>query len=200
MDAVVFDLGGVLIDWDPRYLYKTLFNGDEPAMERFLQTVCPADWNRQMDAGKPFAEAVAERQALFPEHAHLIARWHSDWEVMLKDAIPQTLQILSELRERNVRLYALTNWSAETFPLARARFPFLEWFEHIVVSGEVKLAKPDPRIFELTLTRCQLNPHATVYIDDLAHNVDAARALGMTALHFRQPGQLRADLQRLGLL
>ncbi len=200
MDAVVFDLGGVLIDWDPRYLYKTLFNGDEAAMERFLETVCPADWNRQMDAGKPFAEAVAERQALFPEHAHLIAQWHSDWEVMLKDAIPDTLQILTELRERDVRLYALTNWSAETFPLARARFPFLEWFEHIVVSGEVKLAKPDPRIFELTLARCQLNPHATVYIDDLAHNVDAARALGMTALHFEQPAQLREDLQALGLL
>ena len=132
-----------------------------------------------MDAGRPFAEAVAERQQLFPEHAGLIALWKDGWEQMLRDAIHDTVAVLAELRERGHRLVALTNWSAETFPVARARFAFLQWFEDIVVSGEVRLAKPDPRIFQLAIERNRLDPARTLFIDDSSINVEAARGTGL---------------------
>ena len=171
MDAILFDLGGVLIDWNPRYLYSRHFGADLEAMEHFLTRVCAPEWNHQMDAGKPFAEAVAERQLEFPEHAALIALWKDGWAEMLRDAIPETVQILADLKARDHRLFALTNWSAETFPVAQARFTFLQWFEDIVVSGEVGLAKPDPRIFRLALERAGVAPHEAVYIGDL-YSVD----------------------------
>jgi 2-haloacid dehalogenase len=200
IDAILFDLGGVLIDWNPRYLYRPLFKGDDAAMERFLAEVCPPHWNVQMDAGKPFAEAVAERSREFPEHADLIALWKQGWRDMLRDAIPESVEILGTLRERGLRLYALTNWSAETFPVALERFAFLQWFEHIVVSGSVKLAKPDPRIFEHAIEHCRLTPAATLFIDDSLTNVEAARRLGLNAVHFEHPSGLRESLQGLGLL
>jgi 2-haloacid dehalogenase len=200
MDTVLFDLGGVLVDWNPRYLYRPLFGGDAAAMEDFLARVCPPEWNHQMDEGKPFAQAVAERQRLFPEHAPLIAQWHEGWPQMLRDEIPGTVAILRELRDRSVRLFALTNWSAETFPVALARYPFLAWFEDIVVSGEVALAKPDPRIFELTISRTGLDPAATLFTDDSARNVEAARACGLRAELFTSPQRLRATLEAFGVL
>jgi 2-haloacid dehalogenase len=200
MDALLFDLGGVLIDWNPRYLYRQHFGDDLDAMEDFLAHVCAPEWNLQMDAGKPFAEAVAERQREFPEHAALIALWKDGWAQMLRDAIPETVQILAQLRARGHRLFALTNWSAETFPVAQGRFPFLQWFEDIVVSGEVKLAKPDPRIYRLALERNGLRAETTLFVDDAMHNVQAARALGLPAIHFRGPQALRAELAQRGLL
>jgi 2-haloacid dehalogenase len=199
-DAILFDLGGVLIDWNPRYLYRAHFADDEAAMEHFLTHVCAGDWNHEIDAGKRFADAVAERQRLFPNHAELIALWESGWERMLGDAIAETVAILEELKARGLRLYALTNWSYETFPIARQRFDFLNWFQDIVISGEVKLAKPDPRIFELARTRCQLAPGATVYVDDAPRNVEVARTLGFHALHFQEPPRLRRELAALNLL
>jgi 2-haloacid dehalogenase len=198
-DAIVFDLGGVLVDWNPRYLYRPLF-ADEAALEDFLARVCAPEWNLEMDAGKPFAVAVAERQKLFPEHAEMIALWHSGWVQMLRDPIQATVAILAELRERGSRLLALTNWSAETFPTARQRFPFLEWFEDIVVSGEVKLAKPDPRIFAHLLERARLKPARTFLIDDNPDNVAAARKLGIAAVLYESPAQLRTVLTEHGLL
>jgi 2-haloacid dehalogenase len=200
LNAVLFDLGGVLIDWNPRYLYAPLFGARSAEMEDFLARVCAPDWNHSMDAGRPFAEAVAERQQLFPEHAGLIALWKDGWEQMLRDAIHDTVAVLAELRERGHRLVALTNWSAETFPVARARFAFLQWFEDIVVSGEVRLAKPDPRIFQLAIERNRLDPARTLFIDDSSINVEAARGTGLHAVHFRGAGPLREDLVRLGLL
>lgn len=200
MGAVIFDLGGVLIDWDPRYLYRPLFGADVAAMEDFLVRVCPPEWNRQLDAGVPFAEAVAQRQREFPEHAELIALWRDGWSQMLRDAIPETVEILAELRQRGHRLVALTNWSAETFPVARSRFEFLGWFEDIVVSGTERLVKPDPRIFRLALERNRLQAGATVFVDDLLPNVQAAAALGLDAVHFQGAGLLREALVRRGLL
>lgn len=200
IDAVMFDLGGVLIDWNPRYLYRQHFPGDDAAMEHFLEHVCASDWNHEIDAGKRFADAVTERQRLFPDHAELIALWHTGWHHMLGNAIDGTVAILEELRSRGVRLYALSNWSYETFPIARERFGFLDWFEDIVISGEVQLAKPDPRIFELARTRCRLQPERTVYVDDLTRNVNAARALGFHGHHFQEPAALRRELQDLDLL
>ena len=199
-DTILFDLGGVLIDWNPRYLYRPLFGGDDAAMEDFLARVCPPQWNLEMDAGRPFAEAVAERQRLFPEHAERIALWHTGWPQMLRDQIPETVELLAALRRRGHRLLALTNWSAETFPIARQRFAFLGWFEDIVVSGEVKLAKPDRRIFELAIRGAGLEPARTLYIDDSASNVEAAKALGFRTHHFESPAGLRAELDRHALL
>jgi 2-haloacid dehalogenase len=177
-----------------------LFGGDDAAMEDFLARVCPPEWNLEMDAGRPFAEAVAERQRLFPEHAERIALWHTGWPQMLRDQIPETVELLAALRGRGHRLLALTNWSAETFPIARQRFAFLRWFEDIVVSGEVKLAKPDRRIFELAIRRAGLEPARTLYIDDSASNVEAAKALGFRTHHFESPAGLRAELDRHALL
>lgn len=200
MNTILFDLGAVLIDWNPRYLYRPLFKGDEAAMERFLGEIVPPWWNHEIDAGKPFADAVAERVRLFPEHADLISLWKNEWAQMLRGPIPESVDILAELRGRGYRLYALTNWSAETFPLARRRFEFLKWFEDIMVSGEVGMAKPDPGIFELTIERCRLEPAQTLFIDDSPHNVEAGRKAGLHALHFQNPAGLRDDLTKLGLL
>jgi 2-haloacid dehalogenase len=200
MDTVLFDLGAVLIDWNPRYLYRPLFNGDDQAMEHFLSEIAPPWWNLEIDAGKTFDQAVAERAAVHPDHADKIALWRDGWEKMLRDEIAGSVEILGELRDKGHRLHALTNWSAETFPIARRRFEFLKWFEDIVVSGEVGLAKPDPRIFALTIGRCRLDPARTVFIDDSLRNVEAGRNAGMHALHFSDPQQLRADLTRLGML
>ncbi len=200
MDTVLFDLGGVLVDWNPRYLYSRHFGGDDAAMEDFLARICAPDWNLEMDAGKPFAVAVAERQQLYPQHAELIALWQEGWPHMLRGPIEESVALLDALRARGHRLLALTNWSAETFPIARARFPFLGWFEAIVVSGEENLAKPDPRIFQLTIERHGLEPRRTLFIDDSPRNVEAARALGLSAVQFRGPDTLRADLERHKLL
>jgi len=200
LKTVIFDLGGVLIDWDPRYLYRPLFGPDVDGMEDFLARVCPPEWNRQLDTGVPFADAVAQRQREFPEHAELIALWKDGWPRMLGDSIPGSVEILAELRRRGHRLIALTNWSAETFPVARSRFGFLRWFEDIVVSGEERLAKPDPRIFRLALERNALEAGSTVFIDDLASNVETAIALGIDAVHFRGAAALREALEMRGLL
>jgi 2-haloacid dehalogenase len=200
MNAIVFDLGGVLIDWNPRYLYAPLFGADRDAMEDFLARVCAPEWNSEIDAGKPFAQAVSERQRAFPEHTRLIALWRDGWPRMLRAAIDGSVEILAQLHSRGHRLIALSNWSAETFPIARERFDFLGWFEDIVVSGEVGLTKPDPRIFALALERNRLAAERTLFIDDLPANVDAARALGMHAVLFQGPQPLRAELERRGLL
>ena len=197
--AILFDLGGVLIDWNPRHVYRALFE-DEAAMEHFLATVCMVPWNHAIDAGRPFGEAVRELQAEHPEYADLIGLWHSRWGDMLKGPVAGTVDVLRELKAQGLALFALTNWSAETFPLARERYDFLSWFSRIVVSGEVKLAKPDPAIFRLALRECGLVAGETLFIDDVLVNVETARSLGMEAIHFLDPVPLRADLVRRGLL
>lgn len=197
--AVVFDLGGVLIDWDPRYLYRTLFD-DEAAMEEFLATIKTQDWNRAQDAGRPWAEAVEELAQRHPEKRDLIEAYWRRWPETLGDAIQPTVALLDELRSTGIRLYALSNWSGETFPMARPRYPFLEWFDGIVISGDERLAKPDSRIFEVLLERYGLAAAETLFIDDHVPNVEAAAALGFTALRFVGATDLRADLERLGIL
>jgi len=194
--AVVFDLGGVLLDWDPRYLYRRLLP-DEPAVEWFLSEICTPEWNREQDRGRPWAEAVAELSARFPEHAALIAAYHERWDETLAGAITPSVEVLARLRERGVRCYALTNFSVEMLQRTRARFDFLDWFDGMVVSGEVGLVKPDPRIFRLAVERFGLDPTATVYIDDQPANVAAARELGMVAIHFTEPERMRAALRGL---
>lgn len=199
MDAVLFDLGKVLLDWDPRYYYRSHFASDE-ALDHFVRHVVGHDWYLQMDAGKPAAQAIAERSLAFPEHAELIARWTEGWPVMMRGAIPGSVEILDELRRRGVRLYALTNFSRETWPIAKARFDFLSWFEDAIVSGELGIVKPDRRLFELAISRCHLEPSRTVFIDDVPTNVEAGRACGLHAIRFTSPEKLREALTAIGLL
>lgn len=198
-DTVVFDLGGVLVDWNPRYLYRPLFE-DEAAMERFLAEVCTSQWNERQDEGRPWAEAIAELSARFPQHASLIAAYRERWYDMLSGPIAPSVAILEALHERGVPLYALTNWSQETFPMARQRFTFMDAFIDIMVSGEERLIKPDPVIFQRMLQRFELDPERTIYIDDAPRNVAAAARLGMHALQFRDASTLRDELCRAGML
>jgi 2-haloacid dehalogenase len=199
-DVVIFDFGGVLVDWDPRYLYRTLFADDDAGMERFLAEVCTPEWNMRQDAGRAWADAVAELSAQHPEHASLIQAFRERWTEMLRGAIDDSVAILDELRRAGRPLYGLTNWSAETFPIAQLRFPFLAWFDGVVVSGVERLIKPDPRLYRCLLERYRIDPARAVFIDDNRHNVDAAVALGIHGIHFQSPAQLRAELVALGLL
>jgi 2-haloacid dehalogenase len=198
--VVVFDLGGVLIDWDPRYLYRKLFAGDDGAMEHFLANVCSSSWNAQQDAGRPFAEACASLKLEHPRHSEMIDAWFQRHEEMLAGPIAGTVEILAELRERGVPLYALSNWSAETFPTAWRRFEFLQWFQGILLSGKVGLIKPDPKIFRLFFETFSVNPTHAVYIDDVQRNAEVANTLGMHGIAFSDPVALRAELVKMGLL
>ncbi|HEX8964021.1 MAG TPA: HAD family phosphatase [Rhodocyclaceae bacterium] len=199
IDTVVFDLGGVLVDWNPRHLYRRLI-ADEAERERFLAEVCPQSWNERQDAGRTIAEATTERIAAFPEHAALIAAYYGRWEEMLGGAMHESVALLEALHDRGVPLYALTNWSAELFPVARRRFPFLARFRGIVVSGEEGMIKPDAAIFRLLCERHGLAAQSCLFIDDNPDNVAAAAALGFAAHRYRDAGGLRTRLAEAGLL
>src|ERR1051326_4986479 len=199
-DTVVFDLGGVLIDWDPRHLYRKLFAGDETAMEHFLANVCTHEWNRCQDAGRSFAEGARLLKAEHSEKAELIDAYFARFDEMMPGPIAGSVEILSELRDRGTPLYGLTNFSAETYAPAFERFEFLRWFRGILVSGEIGLIKPDPRIFALLIRRFAIDPRSPVNIDDVEPNVIAARPFGLHAIHFTTAASLRAELVALGLL
>lgn len=201
-EQVIFDLGGVLIDWNPRYLYRQLFDGDETAMERFLAEVCSPNWNLSLDAGRPFAEAVAELSAAHPEQRPKIEAYHRRWIEMIAGPIAPTVAVLEELVAAGVPLWALTNWSSETFALVRPdpTFAFLGHFRTIFVSGELRLVKPDPAIYRHVLDAIGTAPSNCLFIDDSAKNVDAAKAVGMAAHRFTDAAALRAELTDLGLL
>jgi 2-haloacid dehalogenase len=197
---VVFDLGGVLIDWDPRHLYRKLFAGDDAAMGHFLATVCTHEWNRCQDAGRSFAEGARLLKAEHPDKAELIDAYYSRFDEMIAGPIAGSVEILAELRDRGIPLYGLTNWSAETYPAARERFAFLRWFRGILVSGEIGVIKPDPRIFALLIERFAVEPRRAVYIDDVEANIAATRPFGIHAIHFTTPTRLREELVGLELL
>jgi 2-haloacid dehalogenase len=197
--VVVFDLGGVLIDWNPRHLYRKLFD-DEAAMERFLEEVCHDAWNLEQDRGRSFADAIEEAALRHPDQRAMIEAYHSRWGEMLAGEIAGSVAILEELAEAGCELHALTNWSAETFPIARPQFAFLERFGTILVSGDERLVKPDARIFQLLLERIAHPAQRCVYIDDSLRNVAAAEALGFDAIHFTSAPALRAALTDRGLL
>jgi len=198
--VAVFDLGGVLLDWNPRYLYRKLFDGDEAAMEHFLATVCTTEWNECQDAGRTFAEGT---RALLPQHAdkiELIEAFGKRFDELIAGPIAGAVEVLAEVKQRGVPLYSITNWSAETFPPQFVRFPFLSWFDGIVVSGLEGVIKPDPRIFRILCERYRVAPKSAVFIDDVAANAAAAAALGIHGIHFRSPEQLRRELVAVGLL
>jgi 2-haloacid dehalogenase len=197
--AIVYDLGGVLIDWNPRHLYRKLIE-DEATMEWFLAEVCHTAWNEEQDRGRRFAAAIEEAAARHPEYRPLIQAYFERWAEMMAGEIEGAVAILEELKGAGYELHALTNWSAETFPHARVRFSFLERFETILVSADVGLIKPDPAIFRLLLERIGRAPAECIYIDDNPKNVAAAAALGFDAIAFQSAPQLRAALADRNLL
>jgi 2-haloacid dehalogenase len=198
--AIVFDFGGVLFDWDPRYLYRQYFPGNEQAMENFLGEIQFDEWNRQQDVGRPFSEAVIELSQQFPQYAGLIKVFDTRWEETLAGVFPQSVAILEYLYQAGYPLYALSNWSVEKFRIVRPRYDFLNWFETIVISGEARLAKPDPEIFRYFLNTTQREPGECLFIDDAAVNIAVARELGFQTLRFQTPEILALDLKTAGIL
>jgi 2-haloacid dehalogenase len=196
---VVFDLGNVLIRWDPRLLYRKLM-ADEARIDWFLANICTAQWNLVQDAGRPFSLAVTELSAQYPEHADLIRVFDTRWHETLGGAIEGSVAILRELDAVGTPLYAITNWNDEKFRETRPQHEFLALFRDIVVSGEERLVKPDPAIFRLLLERQNLRAEECFFIDDSLANIETARAVGMTAHHFVDPDGLRRELRAMQLL
>lgn len=200
IDTIVFDLGGVLIDWSPRYLYDKVFEGDIERSKWFLDHICTPEWNVEQDAGKPLALATSELIQKHPDQAKFIQLFYDRWTEMLGDPIKETVNLLQKFKaQENYRLYALTNWSDETFPVALERFDFLNLFEGIVVSGRELTRKPFPKIYQILMDRYEVLPHRTVFIDDNADNVIGAQEMGFHALQFINPQKLLKDLGELGI-
>ncbi len=197
--AVVFDLGGVLIDWDPRYLYRKVF-ADEEEMDEFLATVATPEWHIEQDRGRTMDEATTLLLGQYPHYRTEIEAFYGRWDEMFAGPMEESVDILRDIKERDLPLYALTNWSAEAFPLARERWDFLGWFDDIVISGEERLIKPAPEIYSVLVGRTGLDPATTVFVDDRAANVHAAEQLGFVALEFKDAAGLREELERLGVL
>ena len=198
--TIIFDLGGVLIDWNPRYVYNQIFKTEEE-VEWFLENVTTPDWNEQQDAGYPLHKATEELIAKHPEWAPQIKAYYGRWLEMLGDAIHETVEIFRQLKESGkYKMYALTNWSAELFPHAQERFEFLKWFDGIVVSGEEKIRKPFPEIYQLLLDRYDLSASQTIFIDDNLRNVKAAGETGMQTIFFKSPVQLKEELRSRNIL
>ena len=192
---IIFDLGGVLIDWNPEYVYLEVFNGDRKKMQWFFDEICTMDWNENQDAGYPLQQATEDRVKMFPEHEQWIRMYYGRWEEMLGNQIQGTVDILKQLiADPNYKVVALTNWSAETFPVALERFDFLHWFEGIIVSGTEKMRKPFDEIYHLTLNRFELNAAESFFIDDNARNIEAANNLGIHTHHFSVSESLKSDL------
>jgi 2-haloacid dehalogenase len=199
IEAVVFDIGGVLLEWNPRNLYRKLFD-DEREMERFLEEVCTLEWHDAHDRGKPFSESCAELAARHPAYADEIQAWGRRSEEMVGGPIGETVELLRELKDAGVPCYALTNMEAETYPQRVERFEFMRWFDGALVSGFEGIAKPDAEVFQLLLRRFDLVRETTLLIDDSPRNVAAAISVGMQAVEFRCASQIRGVLQEAGLL
>lgn len=193
---VIFDFGGVLIDWNPRYLYRKVFDNDEQ-MEYFLDNICTTEWNTCQDAGRPWSDAVALLQKQYPEYSELIALYSDRWPEMLGGAFPETVSLMRRVKEAGYHVFGLTNWSAEKFPVALERFDFLKELEGIVVSGEEKLIKPDERIYRVLFDRYKQLPEESVFIDDNQANITAAERLGMHAVLFDNIESVEKRLKQL---
>ena len=200
IDTLVFDLGGVLIDWNPEYLYNKLIP-DEEERRWFLSTICTLDWNEQQDAGRSLQEGTEHLVKQFPGHEKAIRAYYGRWKEMLGGPIHETVEIFRELKAQGrLKLYALTNWSAETFPVALELYDFLHWFDGRIVSGEEKIRKPFPEIYKLLMERFAIDPRHAIYVDDNIRNVLPARDLGFVGIHFRTPALFKEELKKLGVL
>lgn len=199
IETVIFDLGNVLIDWNPRHLYRKILK-DEDQITWFLENICTSEWNDQQDAGRTFEEGVRELVQKYPEWEEAITAWGTRWQETISGSIPGTVEILRKIRDsKKYRLYALTNWSAETFPWALDNFEFLHWFEGIVVSGHEKTRKPYPDFFNILFSRHRIEPSKAVFIDDNIKNIKGANEVGLQTIHFQSPEQLKHELTQLGV-
>jgi 2-haloacid dehalogenase len=198
--AVVFDFGGVVFDWSAEYLYRELIP-DETQRKWFLSEVCTPAWNLQQDGGRTVADAEAELIAKHPDHADLIKAFYGQWPKTLRGVLQDGVDLVEQLHAAGVPLYGLTNWSAETFPYVEARYDFLKRFRHIVVSGRIKMLKPEARIYAHLMQQIGGKPEDSVFIDDALHNVEGARKFGMHAIHHRPGGALEtaAELRKMGV-
>lgn len=200
INTLVFDLGGVLIDWNPEYLYNKIFP-DEEERKWFLSTICTMHWNEEQDGGRSLQDGTELLVKQFPDHEAAIRAYYGRWKEMLGGPIHQTVEIFRELKfNTSLKLYALTNWSAETFPVALELYDFLHWFDGRLVSGEEKVRKPFPEIYKLLIDRFHIDPTKAIYVDDNIRNVHPARELGFIGLHFRTPELFREELKGLGVL
>lgn len=191
--AIIFDFGKVLLDWDPRYLYRKLLP-DEAAVERFLSEIRFFEWNVAHDAGQPFEESIAGLCQQFPHYCDLISAYHTRYPESIAGANQPVVAILSALKQAGYPLYGLSNWPAGKFALVRPQYPFFDWFEDIVLSGEVFIVKPDPRIYQILLERIGRPASECIFIDDSLANVDGAQRVGIQTIHYRTPDQLAAEL------
>jgi len=199
IDTVIFDLGGVLIDWNPRYLYRKIFKSEDE-IEWFLKSVCTSEWNDALDAGRPFADGIKELTQRHPEYTAPIRAWLDRWPEMISGPVSGTVDILREIKtSRRFRLYALTNWSHETFPWALKQFDFLSWFEGVVASGIERMRKPHPEFFQVLFDRYSIDPARAVFIDDNIANIEAAKKLNLNTIAFQSPDQLRTSLKTWGI-
>ena len=200
IDTVIFDLGGVLIDWNPRYLYRKLFSTEEE-ITWFMDNICTSEWNDQQDAGRSFADATEELVKKHPEHEIPIRAWYGRFPETISGAIQPTVDVLSKIKEKKAhRLYALTNWSAESFPWAQDNFEFLSWFEGIVVSGKEKTRKPFADFYHILLKRYDIDPVRAVFVDDNVKNIKGANEVGLNTIHFTGAPALERELKALGVL
>lgn len=200
IEAVIFDFGNVLLEWDPRHVYRRYFPNNETAMEDFLHEVNFMEWNAQQDKGRSFAEGVAELSRQFPHYSELIQAYHDNWKDSIGNHLEGTVAIMKQLKEAGYRLYGLSNWSAETFPLMRDKFEFFNLLDDIVISGDVGMIKPEPEIFEHMLERIGLPASTCLFIDDALANVEQARRMGIVTIHFHSPEQLETELHALDVL
>ncbi|MEK6476379.1 HAD family phosphatase [Catalinimonas sp. 4WD22] len=199
INTVIFDLGGVLIDWNPKYLYRSILK-DEKEIDFFLKEICHSDWNRAQDGGRTFAEATEERITAYPEYEAAIRCYFDRWEEMLGGAIKENVRVLEKLHQNKlVDLYAITNWSHETFPIALKKYAFLHYFKDIVVSGTEKLLKPEAAIYKLLLERNTLSPEECVFIDDVEENIEGAKRLGISGIHLKPDTILFVEFGKLGI-
>ncbi len=200
IDTIIFDLGGVLIDWDPKYVYREVFDGDEKKVDWFLNEICTMEWNMAHDAGRLIKDGTDLLVNEFPHYEAWIRIYYDRWADMLGGAIKDSVNLLNKLKRANQHnLYALTNWSAELFPVAVERYDFLQHFEGIVVSGVEKTRKPFAEIYKITLERYAITPAKAVFIDDNLNNVQAAERLGIKGIHFSSASQLEQALMDLGV-
>lgn len=202
IDTIVWDLGGVLVDWSPLYVYDDSYFADPADREFFFKHICTSDWNEQQDAGYSLQKATEEKLAEFPQPKweQPIRDFYGRWVEMLKGPIPETVALFKALKAKDrFQFYALTNWSGENFHIALQRFDFLHWFDGRLVSGQEGTRKPFPEFYQLLITRYQINPVRAIFIDDNLRNVKAGEQMGMKSIHFKSAAQLHADLHQLGI-
>jgi len=199
LSTIIFDLGGVLIDWNPEYVFREVIPNPE-RRRYFFENICTHEWNIEQDAGRSLEEATALLVDQWPEWETEVRAYYGRWEEMLGGPIAETVELLRELRDLGThRLLALTNWSAETFPVALERYDFLDWFEGIVVSGTERTRKPFADIYHRLLERYGIPAEEAVFIDDSLQNVEAAQAIGMQGIHFQNADHLQEALRGYGV-